>query len=458
MLSDGICRQGYGNVAGCQAMRQWPAKMRAIGVRAAIIALVGGLCASAGPARAEAEPVKVATQVDRGSGRLVLEWRRPVDYTVEQAPPYTFVRFSRAFGGDIEPAQRALGRWLAELRVAGGGRVLVLRIVGQPRFIHYRRGNAVILTWIGAGRAGPSEGPTDSRSAPAQDPPRLARMPPLQRPTAPPPPPGDLPQLARAGSPPAAPAPPAGADKAPPAVTKEPPAAPEPPAKADDKPPLPPDTAPPAITPTLAVSTSGTETRIVVAWPEPTAAAVFRYGDHVWIVFPRREAFDVAGLQQRLGPGIERLQRVEHAQATVLAVRARADVRARLLSQRNVWTIVLKREAGPAREAEVKLGISRGAQEQVAIPLPGAEAPIRLVDTDVGSTLHVVPSRALAAVGGERRFVAFRLIPAVQGGVVEALADGLVVGAEAGAIVIRRSGGLLLSGGPLAGAAQHGQR
>lgn len=432
-------------------MRQVPARTRASGLRVAIVALAAALCAPAAPGHAEAEPVKVATQIDRGSGRLVLEWRRPVGYTVEQAPPYTFVRFSRPFGGDIEPAQRALQRWLAELRLAGGGRVLVLRVVGQPRFIHYRRGNAVILTWIGAGRAGPAENPTDSRAAPPQKPPKLAQLPPLVRPVVPPRPPGDPQPLARAGSPPAAPAPPA----EPPKVAKEqPPAKPESP-QVEDRP-APPDATPPAVTPTLAVSTSGAETRIVIAWPEPTAAAVFRYGDNIWIVFPRREPFDVAGLQQRLGPGVERLRRIEHAQATVLALRARADVRARLSSQRNIWTVALKRETGPVREGEVKLGISRGAREQVAVPLAGAEAPIRLVDPEVGSMLYVVPSRALAAVGGERRFVAFRLIPAVQGGVVEALADGLSVAAEPGAIVIRRSGGLLLSGTPL-GSAQHGQ-
>lgn len=423
-------------------MRQVLARTRAQDLRVAIVALAAALCAPAAPARAEAEPVKVTTQIDRGSGRLVLEWRRRVAYTVEQAPPYTLVRFSRAFGGDIEPAHRALQRWLAELRLAGGGRVLVLRVVGQPRFTHYRRGNAVILTWIGAGRAGPPENPTDSR-APWQNPPKLAQLPPFIRPAEPPRPPGAPAPLRRAGSPPSAPAPPA---EPPNAAQEQPSAKPESP-KAENRP-TPPD-APPAATPKLAVSTSGAETRVVIAWPELTAAAVFRYGDNIWIVFPRREPFDVAGLQQRLGPGVERLRRIEHAQATVLALRARADVRARLSSERNVWTVALRRESGPVREGEVKLGISRGAREQVAVPLADAEAPIRLVDPEVGSLLYVVPSRALAAVGGERRFVAFRLIPAVQGGVVEALADGLSVAAELGAIVIRRSGGLLLSGTPM---------
>jgi len=393
-------------------MHRMAAKTR-IGGWAASVALAAALFASAGPAHAEAEPVKAAVQTDRGSGRLMLEWRRPVQYTVEQSPPYVFVRFSRPLSADLETAQRALSRYLAELRLAGGGRVLVLRVTGQPRFTHYRRGNAIILSWIGAGRATPAENPTDSRATPAT----------------------------------------------PPVAKQEEPAKPGPGAAPETQPKSPPpDTAaPPAAGPTLTVATSGAETRIAVAWPEPVAAAVFRYGSNFWIVFPRREAFDVAGLQRLLGPGVERLERVEHANATVLAARTRPDVRARVLHERNVWTVVLKRESAPARETEVKLAVSRGAHEQVAVPLPGAEAPIRLVDPEIGSTLHVVSSRAPAGVGGERRFVTFRLVPAVQGAVIEALADGLVVAVEGGAIVIRRKGGLLLSGGTPAGSAQHGQ-
>lgn len=383
-----------------------------IGGWAASVALAAALFAAAGPAHAEAEPVKAAAQTDRGRGRLVLEWRRPVQYAVAQSPPYVFVRFARPLSADLETAQHALSRYLAELRLAGGSRVLVLRVTGQPRFTHYRRGNAIILSWIGAGRAPPAENPTDSSATPGM----------------------------------------------PPVAKKEEPAKPGPGAAPEAKPKSPPDTAtPPAVGPTLTVAISGAETRIAVAWPDPVGAAVFRYGGNVWIVFPRREAFDVAGFQRVLGPGVERLQRVEHVDATVLAARTRPDVRARVLHERNVWTVILKRESAAAPETEVKLAVSRGAHEQVAVPLPGAEAPIRLVDPEIGSTLHVAASRTPTGVGVDRRFVTFRLVPAVQGAVIEALADGLVVGAEGGAIVIRRHGGLLLSGDTPAGSAQHGQ-
>jgi hypothetical protein len=209
----------------------------------------------------------------------------------------------------------------------------------------------------------------------------------------------------------------------------------------------------PAISPTLSVTSAGGETRIVLAWPEPVAAAVFRHGDRIWIVFPRREAFDVQKIGAQLGPGVDKLLRIEHAQATVLAAHVRPDVRARVAHQRNVWTIRLKRERGTPEAPEVKIALSRAIAEQAAVPLPGAEAPLRIVVPETSGKLHVVPSRASAAVAGNRTFVTFRIVAAAQGGVVEALADGLIVGAEGGAITIRRDAGLMLSNG----SAQHGQ-
>jgi hypothetical protein len=264
---------------------------------------------------------------------------------------------------------------------------------------------------------------------------------------------------------PAAPAAPRAEEAKPPqAMAKAPETPPRPPAEvrlapearpAPDGPLEPPVM--PAISPTLSVTTVGAETRIALAWPEPVAAAVFRHGDHVWMVFPRREPFDLERLRKQFGPGVASLKRVEHAQATVLAARVVAGIRVRVAHERNVWTIALKPENGTPALPDVRLAISRNGIEQAALPLPGAETPIRFVAPETGSVLNVVPSRATAAAGGERAFVTFRILPAAQGGVIEALADGLVVGAERGAITIRRMAGLLLSNGGPPISAQHGQ-
>lgn len=542
------------------------------------------------PTFAQAATDRAHAEADRNGARLVLEWRRPVEYTVAQTDDYIFVRFSQPFAGPLDRARAPLARYLTELRLAGGGRVLVIRVAGKPRFFHQRRGTALVLTWIGppsAERAAPrrrapvADNPTDT-DAPA-GPPRARTAP--KPPTAPPEMRADHPESPKTGSPvpktpvaeremaPArprsvpgtevrllpsvkgAPAAPEGADAgqerarpsapytdallppprpaAPPTPTERPagpmperaaPSGPPPktpgtetatapprptapPAKRADRPAVAPPETPqpaapaapraaappppqamakapearrpsveirpapearpapsgpleppvmPAVSPTLNVTRDGAETRLLVAWPEPVAAAVFRLGDDIWMVFSRREAFDLEKIQAQLGPGIAQIRRIEHAQATLLAVRARPEIRAHVTQQRNVWTVALKPDGNAPAAPEAKLAISRNGIEQAALPLPGAETPVTFVAPEAGSALHVAPSRATAAVEGRRTFVTFRILPAAQGGVIEALADGLVVGAERGAITIRRRAGLLLSNGGPSGV-QHGQ-
>lgn len=62
---------------------------------ACVMGVLAALMAIAAPsALAETPPVKIAHQADRDSGRLVLDFGRPVEYAVERAEPYTFMRFS----------------------------------------------------------------------------------------------------------------------------------------------------------------------------------------------------------------------------------------------------------------------------------------------------------------------------------------------------------------------------
>jgi hypothetical protein len=175
------------------------------------------------------------------------------------------------------------------------------------------------------------------------------------------------------------------------------------------------------------------------------------------MIFARRQAFDLVTLQKRLGPGVERLTRLEHAEATVLVARVRAGMAARVTRERNAWTVALRPNATGATENDLKLGVAHGPNEYVAVALAGADTPVKLADPETGATFFVVPSRFVAAAAGDRRFVTFRIHGAAQGAVVEALADGIAVTVDGGSLVIRRSGGLLLSGGQLPGLPAQGQ-
>ena len=429
---------------------------------AAALAAAFALAPALVPSPAKAEPVKVTARTDRGSGRLVLRWRRPVRYTVARSAPFVFIRFARPLEADLAAAKHALRRYLIELRLAGNGRVLVLRVAGQPRFVHYRRGNAVTLIWIGVGHTPPPPGENPTNSEERTKPPVKAEIPAVRRPASPP---------ARRSPAQRSPAPPQRAG-VPPPLPPNPAAPPKKAAEAPAKPPTPPNKqqhaaqpkTPPATAarmppawPMLTVSHDGAATTISLSTPEETGAAVFRYGANVWIVFSRRATFDLAPHRDHLGPGIQGLTQIENAQASVLLVRARADIRAKVTRRSNQWSIVLAPGGPPQESADLMLKLTRGTVDQVTIPLPGADAPISVVAPVVGSTLHIVPSRAAAAIAANRRFVTFRIMAAAQGAVIEDLADGLGVSAKDDALVIRRRGGLLLSVGPPASGAQQSQ-
>jgi len=194
------------------------------------------------------------------------------------------------------------------------------------------------------------------------------------------------------------------------------------------------------------VSSDKHETRIMFDWPAPTATAVFRYAGRIWIVFNRPTALgDLAAFQTQLGPGVERLDRIENAKFTILAARVQADVRARVHQKRNMWTILLTKDGDAEPELTARFGVKHGIADKLTISLPGAVTPLRLIHPDVGGTLHIIPSRSKIAVAVDWRFATFQLVPTVQGAVIEELADRLLIEVDADTVVIQRDGGPLLS-------------
>ena len=144
---------------------------RAVTKAAALMFSVVALTVVTGTGRvqAEAPPIKIAHQLERDSGRLVLEFPKPVDYAVERVGADIYIRFSQPIVGDLGPAQRSLTRYVSEMRAAGAGRVLVIRMTGQPRMTHYRRGNIVTIVWLGAGQATPATAEKRPDSKPAEN-------------------------------------------------------------------------------------------------------------------------------------------------------------------------------------------------------------------------------------------------------------------------------------------------
>jgi tetratricopeptide (TPR) repeat protein len=188
----------------------------------------------------------------------------------------------------------------------------------------------------------------------------------------------------------------------------------------------------------------------------PAAAAVFRRGGAVWVVFAAPGPFDVGRLLAQ-GRGAFR---------TGAAIPAEGGFAFRFPLPREawpsvgrdgtVWTVRLEPEPVPLPRplaVEAQRDFPMGAR--LFVPAEAADGVVTLTDPAVGDTLAVVPLRtAGAGIADRHAYPQVRLPPSAQGAVVVPLSEAVVVRLVEGGIEITAASGLWLSSGADAAAAR----
>jgi hypothetical protein len=391
---------------------------------AAIAAAALGAGFAAAPARAELETVFASARADGRGVRLVLNWRVPVEYQAVHQGRTGVIRFARPIKADFGPALAILRPLIQDMRMAGNDRVLVVMASREVELRHARVGRSIVLEW-----GVPVPPPSARRPGQVREVAVRVEKPPMSA-------------RGRADEPPAGP-PTAGAERPPggdrpgsdrPGTEPTGPAAPGETATEDG---------------VVTISSANGATRIAVAWREAVPAAVFRHGDHVWLVFPRRARPDLADAKRKLGPGVSDIMAIGHAGATVLRLTVAPEIQPAVAAEGATWLVTLQSRVeggGPLETPAPRFdpGVPGGGRLLVA--LPGAAPVIVVSDAALGPALHVVPTAAAAAhMPGERRYVRFRLLKTALGLVVEARSDGLRVDTFDDMVEIRALNGLLIS-------------
>jgi tetratricopeptide (TPR) repeat protein len=250
-------------------------------------------------------------------------------------------------------------------------------------------------------------------------------------------------------------------DKAPPAAAAkveipvaEPTAPAAPKAEAADAPKPPPAAAArkgPAPDPKAPVAaeldTSGDNLRIEFPFAVPTASAVFRRGDIVWMVFDTDAKIDISALmgsnltirnvEQERGADGEAVLRMKLARPLLISLEA--DGPSWIVNIGDTVTI----SSRPLVVARSIVGKNRAS---IAIPFSHPAKIHTLTDREIGGRLMVVT--ALAPTRGflnEQNFVELRALPSTQGVVLEPIADDITAELGEDKITISRPGGLSLS-------------
>lgn len=359
-----------------------------IGARPALAALLlAGLVAAPG-GNARADVVRASGSVRGDVGRLTLAWPSPVEFEARSAGGRHVLRFARPVEADFAAAVAPLSRFLGPPEISDGGRGLAFPLKpGIVALTFADQSRVVIDLFDGFPPAvvAAQEGPPSAATGPLG---------------------GIRPPVA-----------------APNRAAKTKPAHRRP---ADES----------------AGSPSAPSLRF--DWAEPVAAAAFRRGDALWLVFDKPSTADIAALRAAGGEALRAIDQRPHPRATVLRLELGGE--AGIRRDGLAWILDLGQEAAkPALSVEPA---PREDPDGVALVLPVAEpgVPVVVTDPGVGDTLVVVPvvppGHGLAR---DRSYPELRLLASLQGLVVRPLVDDLQVRPGREAVELARPGGLAVT-------------
>ncbi len=188
--------------------------------------------------------------------------------------------------------------------------------------------------------------------------------------------------------------------------------------------------------------------RILFPFQEPVAAAVFRRGDRIWMVFDTKRPINVSALTVDTTRSFSDVAVDDTKDGKVVRLKLKGGWLTSVESDGLTWTV----HFGDAVVGESRpLIVQRMTEQQgavLAVPLDGAAKGKvhRVDDPEIGDDIQIVT--ALAPVRGVLRaqdFVEFKLLPSAHGIALQPLADDLTIVPEGNYVVIGRPKGLALS-------------
>ncbi len=194
----------------------------------------------------------------------------------------------------------------------------------------------------------------------------------------------------------------------------------------------------------VAAAQDGAALRLRFPWRAPPAAAVFRRGDAVWVVFDAAAHFDLAAAPHGL-PLARKVEAISGPGWSGVRIASPPSAPVSASADGATWIVTLGPAPGAGPE-QVSLQQDEAGAPALSAHVAGARGVLWLTDPAVGDRIAAVPALppakglvdAHAVVGAE-------LLPSAQGLAVRAVADDLQVEAEGDLVRIGRPRGLALS-------------
>lgn len=212
--------------------------------------------------------------------------------------------------------------------------------------------------------------------------------------------------------------------------------------------------------PSQAAAATGGDTRLVVEaarssddfrvtfpFPLPTAAAVFRRADAIWLIFDTDRALDTEAIRREGGPLIADVASVDLEKGRALRIRLGRPQLATMIGGERSWTLILADKAqSPPQPLSAARNLTDPTHGNVSVTLAKPGQLHRVSDPDAGDLLMVVTAGAPARGFMKRQdFVEFAILDSIHGIVIQPKADDLTAAVSSDTITIGRPGGLILS-------------
>ncbi|MEQ9609846.1 MAG: hypothetical protein RLN99_19480, partial [Kiloniellaceae bacterium] len=191
--------------------------------------------------------------------------------------------------------------------------------------------------------------------------------------------------------------------------------------------------------------------KLTFSWQQPTAAAAFRRGDHLWLVFDRPAPLDLVNRIAASAPHLGDVRLLEEGGATILLIRTQPTVVPRLSRDGTSWSVDL-RPRSPLPERALAAPVVETPEEEAArgarvrYPVVGTGRMLWVTDPDAGDRLVVVPVRGSGmGLTLPYGFPQFRSLQTHQGIVLQPLTAGIEVATVRNGVLVRDRDGLLVS-------------
>ena len=181
-------------------------------------------------------------------------------------------------------------------------------------------------------------------------------------------------------------------------------------------------------------------------WQQPAAAAVFRRGNAVWIIFDQPQKLDFSDFQAENWPVVTAIAQQPTNTGTVLRLSAWAGFNPVVRRAGNSWIVDIKSQSQrPDAPVTAQLR-AEGTNASLIYPVLEPTSPIRMIDPDAGDVLVAVPVPQLGqGVEQTSDYPDFRAMATAQGLVFRPVADQLVIRSKPSEVEVAAPGGLSLS-------------